>query len=334
MPPSSSSSPSSDRKSDIPLSSRFIWPFSLQSSKRIDEFRLSDENEKSASEERGTSTATSLSRIVWLLSFSKFKELDEFRVSGVHSNNSSSKLMPPPVGKGSYGLTWPFSTEDFSTIDNFRVPTDDTTTLDPDLQLNETALGSLREAISSGLVRSEFDRKEFLPEKTFRLLFDRSSIHACLPTATKGLVDFVNEKGRRVFATVLLCTDLDGAGLLSLLENFHRQQFCDSHLPIARQCPPECDNQKRGHLHTLSHVKFSGFHHPFWRTYMISRFYHGQWAFLSPTFLNNIVMDRLYPDTVLPFTSLNDAAQEGYFSTVYQATMPIEHQDVVLNVRG
>jgi hypothetical protein len=222
----------------------------------------------------------------------------------------------------------------FSTIDNFRVPSDDTTTLDPDLQLNETAVESLRGAISSGLVRSEFDCKEFLPEERFRLLFNRSSIHTCLPTATKGLVDFINEKGKRVFATVLLCTDLDGAELVSLLESFHRQQFCDSHLPIACQCPPECDSQKRAHLHTLSHAKLSGLLHPFWRAHMISRFYHGQWAFLSPNSSNNVVMDKLYQDSILPFTSLSDTVQEGHFRTVYQATMPIEHQDVMLNVRG
>ena len=327
--PSSASDLSSNNKPGRQSSSRLVWPFSLQSANTIDEFRLS---QKDSTEEKGDNTpSTTPSRFAWPLSLSKIQNVDEFRLPAAQRDASTNSL-PKPANTRSYELTWPFSMKAFHAIDEFRVPSVDTHNSKSNLQDIKNAVDSVREAILSKLVRSEYDRKDFLPEDSFRVILNRETIQHCLPTASEDLINFIDEKGKRMFATVLSCTDLDSAELVLLLESFRYQQFCDLDFPVARQCPPKCKDQNRAHLHSLTPLKQSIVYHPFWKPHMVRLVYHQQWVFLAPIFSKSVFVYELYDDHILPFTSLSDVGNEGAFSRVHMATMPAEHQDALLNV--
>jgi len=368
----SSSSSSSDSTASRPFSTRFRWPFSLQAFKKIDEFRLSDKDGEATTEELGSGNPTASFRFVWPFSLSKFEQVDEFRLPVLQPEGND--FSPKSASKRSYAFVWPFSWKAFASIDEFRVPSVGTKapeklpesnphpeenhernrqpkentetnpqpieTHEKNPQLTRIAVESLREKIQAGLVRSEFDRKEFLPIKVFRKLLNKQTISACFPAAPEDLINWINDEGRRVFATVLLCTGLDSSALLSLLESFHRQKFRDTELPIAHSCPPECINEDKLHIHTLSDTHLLSFSNPFWKSYMIRLFYQNQWVFLSPIFREDASAHSaphpgsvLHKDSVLPFTSLNGVVQQHEFYTIYHASMPIEHQSVTVNVR-
>ena len=205
--------------------------------------------------------------------------------------------------------------------------------------------GNLRNRIAELLVTSDWDNKDFLPESHLSSLMTKEEITMEMPGATTELVDFVHNKARKVFATILLLNVKEE--IVPIMASFHRHKFNDTCLPIGKMfedktckvkdlwdCSESCENGRKAHC---AHPPFLDvFHHPPWEAYDVKLFYTTQWTFLAPVFEiskmePDICLDR---DHILPFTFVDDGRDglEGQFGSVVKARLRADHQKATFTV--
>lgn len=188
-------------------------------------------------------------------------------------------------------------------------------------------------------VTSKFDHKRFLPAGCISELITQESITEILQTAPSDLVNFIYEKAKRVFATVL--SSVPKSDLVSIMKSFQRHEFTDDHLPIQEvtnckvkkwlKCTHTC-NLRMGdgcsHPPTLD-----TFHHRPWKAHSIETFYTSQWKFLSPVFTKYKFKHEFHSHYILPITEKSLEVRESHFSQVYEIRIHDDHQQVVPAVR-
>ena len=185
--------------------------------------------------------------------------------------------------------------------------------------------------IEKSLIKSHFPRsggKEFLPLKSLESLLSRDIIQRDLPGASDDLIDFVDKKAKRTFATVVMTLPgYSRCSLTSVMESFQRHGFDDSCLPIEKHlkeqlapCPDGCSGRHATALDVF-HDSQLGRH--------ISSFRRNQWTFLAPKFPLREESRALHDDCILPFTEFGGDPKDGTFGRVLRAKLRVDHQEAI-----
>ncbi len=158
---------------------------------------------------------------------------------------------------------------------------------------------------------SVFDEStdKFLPENVIEELITRDIIEQVLGSKeSPGLVDWIHEHSKKLFAIVILC-GVDGSDLLQSMQVFREHQYTDEKLPLE-------DFTKR----------YNYFAKSVWGSY-IKRytFFNLQWEFLAPVFGLQYKYE-LHANSVLPFTYKDRASKQGSFGTVYRVEIEDAHR--------
>ncbi|TGJ87591.1 hypothetical protein E0Z10_g1212 [Xylaria hypoxylon] len=221
---------------------------------------------------------------------------------------------------------------------SYVMPTLHLSTRKPDMMHGSTVdedFGTLRKLINDGLVRSQFrynGGKCFLPLNLFHSLLTRDNIQKELPGASNELIDFVYEKAKRTFATVVQTLVARPKSYITLvMESFEKYGFDDTILPIDKEqvkeqlgfCPNDCEGKHAPALKV--------FHDSVFREY-ITTFSENQWQFLVPEFPLQKERRALHRDCILPFTESGEYQKEGGFSSVCKARLRVDHLKVMTEV--
>jgi hypothetical protein len=205
-------------------------------------------------------------------------------------------------------------------------------------------LESFRKEISRLLVRSAFDNKKFLPEASISQLVTEERVGALLQGASPGLVQFVCNRARRVFLTVLWSCD-ESLRLVSVIESFRHHKLTDDVLPVEDVtvdgkckadaiCPSADGSQQEGKLECTHDAALNVFHNYPWDSCKVERFCQNQWMFSSPVFKTTEFKQILDANSILPFTAVGNKPREGHFSIVRYAELRVDHQDEFQPVRA
>jgi hypothetical protein len=194
------------------------------------------------------------------------------------------------------------------------------------------AYSDLRRLIESTLVRSDFTYnggKDFLPLKSFELLLSRDNIQNDLPGASDNLIDFVHQKAKKTFATVVqTLVGQTKDSITRVMESFQTYGFDDTGLPIEEQLGEQlqlCTNGCSGGRHP---AELGVFHdHLLWQC--ITQFSKNQWMFLVPKFPLNKELRVLNRNCILPFTEFGGGKKEGMFGEVIRAELRVDHQELI-----
>lgn len=173
---------------------------------------------------------------------------------------------------------------------------------------------------------SPFCKRQFLPQDLLSQLLSKQSIDAALPGASPELVDDVDRKARKVFATVVFATRDSGKRLVNVMHPF-LNKFDDEML--YQESDKQCQFFRRGNC---SHSPaFNLLHGPSWKCATVQAFYNDRWLFNAPVFRTNGPPHNLASQTILPFLPNGEDGSQtlnGGFSTVTEATIHRQHQDV------
>lgn len=178
--------------------------------------------------------------------------------------------------------------------------------------------------ISESMVTSSFCQRQFLPHGSFCQILSRQRIDVALPGAPPELVDFIEVKARKVFATVTWATRKSGENLVKVMRPFlHR---LDDEM-LYHEVKPQC---KYVSGHKCSHsTAFNLLHESSWSRVSVQAFYNDRWCFHAPVFLTTHLQHTLTSMTILPFQPNDEECSErpnGGFGMVSKATIHREHQ--------
>ncbi|KAI1357894.1 hypothetical protein F5Y08DRAFT_346272 [Xylaria arbuscula] len=198
----------------------------------------------------------------------------------------------------------------------------------------DNTYSDLQPMIESSLVRSDFTSsrgKDFLPTQSYESLLTRANIRNDLPGASDDLIDFIDKRAKRTFATVLLT--LAGfhtnTGMTSIMNSFQQHGFDDNCLPIDEGLNSNLENHLKGcQANPLSVFRDDRLR----RT--IYTFYTNQWAFLAPKFPLEKNSRTLHRNCILPFTEFGGESKEGTFGEVFPAKLRVDHQKMIQQPQG
>jgi serine/threonine protein kinase len=203
-------------------------------------------------------------------------------------------------------------------------------------------LDSFRKEISGQLVESAFfGNKKFLPESSISKLVTEAKVGALLQGALPGLVQFVCNRARRVFLTVLWSCD-ESLRLVSVIESFRQHELTDDVLPveditIKGRCKADAicpdSRQQEGKLKCTHDAALNVFHNNPWDPCKVERFLQNQWMFSSPVFKKTEFKQILDANSILPFIWVSSEPRDGHFSIVRYAELHVDHQDELEAVR-
>ncbi|KAI0968942.1 kinase-like domain-containing protein [Xylaria arbuscula] len=210
---------------------------------------------------------------------------------------------------------------------NFVYPDLHLSTTEPGMMDGDAAdeeYGTLRKETEGHLLRSEFTHNKgnkFLPLKSFQSLFTREKIQKELSGASNELIDFVDKRAKRTFATVLqTLVAQHKSSITRVMESFRAHEFDDTSLPIENEqlasYPNDCEGK---HAPTLKVF------HDKMLSQCYSTFLENQWKFLAPKFPLPKERRVLHRDCILPFTESGEYEREGGFSRVCKAKLRVDH---------
>jgi len=204
-------------------------------------------------------------------------------------------------------------------------------------------LDSFRKELYRLLVTSAFNDKKFLPEASISQLVTEAKVCALLQDASPGLVQFVCNRAKRVFLTVLWSCD-ESLRLVSVIESFRQHELTDDVLPVEditingkckadAICPSTDSPQQAGKLECTHDAALNVFHNNPWDSCKVERFRQNQWMFSAAVFKKTEFKQTLDANSILPFTSVGNEPREGHFSIVRYAELRVDHQDEFQPVR-
>lgn len=198
----------------------------------------------------------------------------------------------------------------------------------------------LADLIARRSVMSVFDNQDFWPHGCIDDIITPDSVSRKLKTGNKrlrkmspearqeyeknldGLVNFVLERGRKIFA-ILLCCSFKDRELRQAMQHFKDMDFGDSNLPVT----DETKSQVFFCSDTKTYAK------P-WQTFTIKNFYElYQWKFVAPVFHTGLQELDLSGNDILPFTWASFRGSSGTFGDVHEVTVHKAHQKNVVHVR-
>jgi len=178
----------------------------------------------------------------------------------------------------------------------------------------------LYDTIFEKLVRSEFSKKDFLPQDDFEMIITKSTIkeelEEALGTFDSSLVEYIAKNARKTFATLVIQDKVSKAA------NLEKAKFNDDYLPISNE------KSRLTSLNGLSKDRHAWKWFKSWRTQERDDFCEKQWTFLSPIFESNSMMEVLHQDCRLPFIACESQGEGGSFSLLHKAIIHHAHQTV------
>ena len=194
----------------------------------------------------------------------------------------------------------------------------------PTSEADRITLSDFCTEIFDSLVKSELDHKDCLPEGNVSQLVTEDRVRSLLPRASTPLVKFVCLRARKVFLTILWCREVSEDDLMSIMGTFKDFDMTDNHLPIDDITAKDGTCKVR-HKEKCTHDKALDVFHA-WEARIVSRFHKEQWTFCPPVFkTNKFQQQELKAGCILPFTWVSKDRKDGYFGTVFKATLHANH---------
>ncbi|KAH0432247.1 tol-like protein [Colletotrichum camelliae] len=189
----------------------------------------------------------------------------------------------------------------------------------------EGSMPSLGNQFLEHLEQSQFDTKgEFLPEGCLDDLINREALRddlfsekGALDLEDEKVIDFINTRAKKVFATTYCVLGRGGSELVTTMKYFLSVGFSDKVLPI------EDLRSHRKRSKALVALQKT------WVPMRIRNFYQAQWMFLAPVFSRDHFHHVLSANIVLPFVWVNKVTKEGRFSKVYEVKIHENHQKLL-----
>lgn len=186
--------------------------------------------------------------------------------------------------------------------------------------------------ITKRLVMSRFDKKRFLPDKCFPLIFSATNVRAALPGASQDLLQFVNDKATRTFATVLRASQKSNKDLVSVMNSFLENGLDDTRL--AGDHEPQCKYANDSEC--VHDDAFNVLHNEeLWDNTAVQNFFDLRWMFLAPVFKASEFGHDFAPSAVLPFEWVESDSSKnpiGGFSRIQKARIHPDHHDIISKV--
>jgi hypothetical protein len=193
--------------------------------------------------------------------------------------------------------------------------------------------------VNRASIPSKYDPGEFVPESSISALVTPLKIRPLVPNASPNLIEFICNKASKVFLTLWLGFPELRSELIDILTRFEKCGFDNNHLPIdditrEERCTehgiePPRTKDKCQHSDALN-----VFHEEPWQLNNLKRFRLQQWMFSAPVFKEeSFFKTNLVTGCILPFSSKGARERRGYFGTVYEVGLRMDHQDVISEVR-
>jgi hypothetical protein len=206
---------------------------------------------------------------------------------------------------------------------------------------SESFVQAFEDQVIGKAVPSKYDRNyPFVPESSISNLVTPSNIKALVPDASQELVKFVCENASKVFLTLWLGFPSLRKDLSVILTSFKEGGFHNGHFPVEDiTLDGKCAvhrNQTQTAGETCGHSDpLSVFHrNQPWGISNVMRFYREQAMFSAPIFREESFKTTLIEGCILPFTWRSEKPEwDGYFGTVCEVGLHLDHQDVVSEVR-
>jgi hypothetical protein len=190
---------------------------------------------------------------------------------------------------------------------------------------------SLSDLIDHRSVESEYSKRKFLPEDALEELLVEENILEELKANDvenpEALACYIVDHARRTFAILVSCC------LVAQASTLEQYQFTDNHLPIALDTDgvySASGNYARDEPVLDWFTSWNS--NKRLRPQQVKNFCKEQWPFLAKVFTQELVIEELYHDTVLPLLTYKRSNGGGGFSTLYEATIHKAHQQVIANV--
>jgi len=180
---------------------------------------------------------------------------------------------------------------------------------------------SLQDKLDKSLVKSEFDKTDFLPQSSLDELITIGNIDAELRYAglSSALSYDIYRNSRRVFAI------LSYMGMVGVIEWLYQEGFSDQYLPVDLASDGD-------HQHVISRsndehdeVLFSSFAQRPWDRVKRRDFFNKQWLVLSPVFATLGQELNLNDRCPLPFISVERNVKRGHFSVLHRVKIHHAH---------
>jgi hypothetical protein len=216
----------------------------------------------------------------------------------------------------------------------------------PDSSSTVNAIRALGNEISKVLGENEIGLpvpEPHFPDWAYSTILTTEKIELVLPEASPKLVEYINDKAKKLFAITVLSNPTE---LFHAMEAFRRHSVTDEEcLPIERKfislgecdslaedsdCTDGCQSKRRGQC--KHDARLNVFHHKMWDWTSICTFYDRQWAFFLHHFRHETFTYALHSRCILPFKKTiekDSNISPGHFSSVTQASMLAECQDFI-----
>ncbi|EQB54101.1 hypothetical protein CGLO_06102 [Colletotrichum gloeosporioides Cg-14] len=192
----------------------------------------------------------------------------------------------------------------------------------------------LGDRLMDPLEKSVFDtRKDFLPEGCLQKIVSRKAIQFelfgkkdVLHPDEESLVNFIDRRAKKVFATAYVALGSGGHSLLVTMSYFRSLNFIDESLPMKNFRNESKRNTQAEVPYPFNRDQGKSFLR-IWPKLKVRNFYQTQWMFLAPVFSKDYHHHILSIDIVLPFVWVNHVIKGGRFSKVYEVEIHESHQE-------